>query len=204
MRQLIFLTLSLVFAQAAIANTEIALPEQIELIAIDGKDLGFRLLNQPDSINLAPGQHVLSLRYKDIFEDYEGGHSVITSMPLYVNFTAVENGQFAITLKAPKSEQDAYRFAKQPSVEIVDIANGTVVNSDQVTESEQQQNWLDNMFEIKRSKLTDTAEIQPAVQSIDHKNLTKTPNSLEMLRYWWQQADSETKQQFIQEISRPN
>ncbi|GAA5219321.1 DUF2057 domain-containing protein [Corallincola platygyrae] len=205
--------------QFAVANTEVDIPEVIEVISVDGKDLGFRLLNQPESLTLAPGEHVLELRYKDLFEDDEGAHAVIKSVPLYIRFAAIQNGEFSITLDEPEDEEEAEKFAKNPKVALINKQDGQPVVSRQVTQVKQQQNWLANLLALPDSEEVYEAPSGSAVATPDPATAvpaTKagavvttpagklpqeaSPKALEMLRYWWQEADVETRQAFIKEI----
>ncbi|TCI01556.1 DUF2057 domain-containing protein [Corallincola luteus] len=212
MRHLIIILLSvaaITLPQQATANTTLAIPEEIEVISVDGKDLGFRLLNQPDKLNFAKGEHVLELRYKDLFEDDEGAHAVIKSVPLYVRFAAIENGEFKMLLETPEDEESAEIFAAAPSVQIVNTQDNSVVMTRQVTETKQQQNWLASLLALPDADEVHTAPAVPTSDDLATPQTASsvatgakpvTPKTLEMLRYWWQEADVATRQQFMKEV----
>lgn len=104
-------------------------PEQVQVLAIDGREPPPSLLSSNVEFTLLPGEHVLTLRYVELFRIGSDEHDVIRSRPAALRFTAAAGAHYRLGVP-PQRHRDAARvFARAPVFSLVDEAGGDAVES---------------------------------------------------------------------------
>lgn len=107
----------------------LSIPEQVEVMAVDGHEPPPSFLKSNVELNMLPGEHVLSLRYVELFQLGSDEHDVVRSKQAALRFTAVAGT--AYTLQAPKqlNHAAAKAFAKDPHFTVLDKQSGAITES---------------------------------------------------------------------------
>jgi len=223
MKSKLFIVVLFCFAVMNVANaSEFSIPKTFEFLAVDGKDVG-GFFNKPRIIALAPGEHKIALKYDVAIED-AGNQRVeefIRSDPILVtlNVQAGKNYRLVPHSSIKFSPRD---YAKDPRVKVVtsegDDANAEIalmVKKDNSAWAKMTQTYdqptatpKSDMAQLTGSTgvnavavpvpvLTTSGKIAPAAAASAHP----TPAS-SMLIYWWNQADQETRNAFLIQITK--
>ena len=100
-------------------------PELIQIMAIDGEEqaggiFGSRVLKLP----LSPGEHVVTVRYNQLFPLGADDHDILKSPPIAFRFKADAGQSYAFTVTPPKRYEAAKLFAKNPDIRLVESVSG--------------------------------------------------------------------------------
>lgn len=104
-------------------------PEQIQVLAIDGREPPANFMTSKLQLALLPGEHVLVLRYVQLFQITSDDHEVVRSSQAALRFTAAAGGQYRLQVPAQRDLQAARQFAKAPQFQLADLAGGAAVES---------------------------------------------------------------------------
>lgn len=104
-------------------------PEQVQVMAIDGREPPPSFLASQVELALLPGEHVLSLRYVELFRLGSDEHEVIRSRQAALRFTAVAGGRYRLVVPAQRDRDAARAFAKAPTFTLTDLGGGAAVES---------------------------------------------------------------------------
>lgn len=110
---------------AADATGTLQAPEIVQIMSIDGEEppgsfLGSRNLNRP----LPAGEHVLSVRYNQLFNLGPDDHDILKSPPVAFRFTVEPGKTYQLQVNPPKRYEDARLFAKNPLIRLVTVETG--------------------------------------------------------------------------------
>ena len=180
------LLLFLLFNSNASAK-ELVFPEEYEVLKVNGEKYRSGFFDTEHVIPLPIGRHVILYRYKELFEEEDGdGHVTIRSdhHVLVINKQAAD-----IYIDEPQnhSEKKAREYAKKPTLVLSSKGQETIEYSTfALAEFEQQQyqSVLDSPVSVNKQVNT------KGNQEVD------TSRALEMLNYWWQQANAQEKAAF--------
>ena len=216
MKLLPAITLSLVLSILAlpVLAARLEVPEELIIVAVDGKDLGLQLFNTKDHVDLSVGAHRIAVKYKDLYELGGDQHEVVASEPVLLAFAVAEEGSYRFSFTRPETVEAARRFAAEPQFGIIG-PNGQTVESRMLTQDQQQSLWVESLgLDNSRSEavkatampVAQTAVATPRVTA-ETKAATTTGEqqmAAEQLRYWWSKADAQTRQAFLSQIlSKP-
>lgn len=105
-------------------------PEEIELMAMDGKDLGNHMFGTRETrFTVLPGDHVLTVRYSGFFQIDSENHDVIRSRPVALRFNAVAGETYHFEYAHPRTREAANAFAKEASFALVGERTGARFSS---------------------------------------------------------------------------
>lgn len=107
----------------------VSVPEQIEVMAIDGREPPPSFLRSQMQLALLPGEHVFSLRYVELFHVSADEHDVIRSRQAALRFSAEAGGRYRLEVPPQRSRDAAREFAKSPQFRLVDVAGGSAIES---------------------------------------------------------------------------
>lgn len=112
-------------AFSAEASGTLQAPEIIQIMTIDGEEppgsfLGSRNLSRP----LAAGEHVLSVRYNQLFNLGADDHDILKSPPVAFRFVVEPGKTYQIQVNPPKHYEDAKNFARNPQIRLVTVETG--------------------------------------------------------------------------------
>ncbi|MDP2229230.1 MAG: DUF2057 family protein [Moraxellaceae bacterium] len=117
-------------ARPAQELVHISFPEQVQVLAVDGREPGNLLLQRQQGLDLLPGEHVLSVRYVELFRMGSDDHEIVRSRPAALRFTAQAGSRFRIEPSPrPANLDSAKRFGKEPAFSLIEEASGAVTPS---------------------------------------------------------------------------
>lgn len=115
--------------RAAAEVVVVDVPEEVQVMAIDGREPPSSLLTSQVQLALLPGDHVFSLRYVQLFQLSAEEHDVVRSRQAALRFTAVPGAHYRLQVPPQKNHDAARQFAKDPRFTLVDLAGGAPVES---------------------------------------------------------------------------
>lgn len=161
-------------------QARLEVPELIQVLAIDGQErTGNFFGSRATTLELNAGEHVLSVRYSQIFQLGADDHDIIKSKPMAIRFNAEAGQRYALTVSPPKRYEAAKEFAKQPDIRLINTATG---NSQQAT----------LISSYAEASLVDS--IGKAFQNVNEES--KTSNNLQLLQDIWLRASPSERQSF--------
>ncbi|WDD96998.1 DUF2057 domain-containing protein [Thalassomonas actiniarum] len=165
----------------------LSLPKEITVVSINGQPYQNSFFASDSDISLTPGQQLLVLEYKDIFENYEDDdHTKITSEPYVVIFTVGEQDE--LTLKLPKiaDEEQARDFADRFNVTLHDTLN------------REHPVFIQDLMKYKAGLMVDHPVFKSRGKDPVKPVTGQGENALIHLKRWWQLASEKQKRQFMQ------
>lgn len=113
-----------VYAQETTVTIDV--PEIIQILSIDGKEQNSTFFGtRQHKQSLPAGEHVLSVRYSQLFNLNADEHDIIKSKPLAIRFIAEAGKSYQLVTNAPKRYDAAKEFAKNPDIRLLDNMTGT-------------------------------------------------------------------------------
>ena len=167
---------------------ELQVASEIVVDAINGQNRTKLLFGNSEKLTLNSGEQRLLVRYKDLFERGADEHDVVTSEQLLLAFNLPADGQYQLQLDAPNNVTAARAFAKAPQLRLVD-AQGQPLALTILSEAQQQQLW-----QAAATPNTNATAVTTVVAGSSEQQMVS-----EQLNYWWQKADAQTRQQFLQQ-----
>lgn len=165
--------------RSAAETAMIRLPEQVQVMALDGQEQTGSLLQRDQLLAVLPGEHVFSLRYVELFQINSEEHEVVRSRQSALRFTAVAGHEYRIEMDKQGSLEVARKFAKDPKFRLVDLSSGAVTESTAIKS-------------YAEASLVDT--ITKAFDSSDSK--AQGPTHLDLLKDVWGRASPEDRAGF--------
>lgn len=165
--------------RSAAETAMIRLPEQVQVMALDGQEQTGSLLQRDQLLAVLPGEHVFSLRYVELFQINSEEHEVVRSRQSALRFTAVAGHEYRIEMDKQGSLEVARKFAKDPKFRLVDVSSGAVTESTAIKS-------------YAEASLVDT--ITKAFDSSDSK--AQGPTHLDLLKDVWGRASPEDRAGF--------
>lgn len=157
-------------------------PEIIQILSVDGDEqLGAMFGSRARTLELTPGEHVVSVRYTQLFQLGADDHDIIKSAPIAFRFTAEAGKHYTFTVNPPKRHDAAVAFAKNPDIRLVDSASG-----------ESRSGIL--VKSLGQASLVDT--MSKAFQTATNDDTTGANGRLESLKTLWLNATPAEKQAF--------
>lgn len=151
----------------------VRVPQELDVLAIDGRDAQIPLLAQRHLVlAMRAGVHELQVRYRDVWDVDNIDDEVVRSKPMSVRFAVMAGGRYALALPRLPSLRDAQAYAHEPTVWVVDDATGHRLAAP-----------------VPHAAVATPAEPSPSRQA--------QPPALDLLRYWWGQADPQQRREFL-------
>ncbi|MBP7178697.1 MAG: DUF2057 domain-containing protein [Moraxellaceae bacterium] len=163
----------------------ISAPEQVQVMALDGVEPTGLLRQHSQSLELLPGEHVLTLRYVQLFQINASEHEVVRSRQAALRFTAVAGTEYRLEMDKQPSLDAARKFAKAPQFRLINNANETVGQSTAI-KSYAEASLIDTI--TKAFESTQNSDAQTQAQT--HLDLLKdvwgraTPDEREAFQLW--------------------
>lgn len=107
----------------------ISVPEQVEVMSIDGREPPSSFLKSNVELSLLPGEHVFSLRYVELFQITADEHDVVRSKLAALRFTAKPGATYKLGIPKQAGHDAAIKFAREPVFTLLDNQNGDVTES---------------------------------------------------------------------------
>lgn len=172
------------YAGAARPPSDVVLvdvPEEIEVMAIDGHEPPPSFLKSRVQLALLPGEHVFSLRYVELFQLNADEHDVVRSKQAALRFTAVAGSHFRLQIPKQASVAAAREFAKAPQFSLSSLDGKAVAESTAVRS-------------YAEASLVDT--ISQAFESATQGETAKPAGNLELLQDVWTRSSVDEKNAF--------
>jgi uncharacterized protein len=158
----------------------ISVPEEIEVMAIDGQEPPPSFLKSKVQLALLPGEHVFSLRYVELFQITSDDHEIIRSKQAALRFSATAGSVYRLQVPAQKNLDEARKFAKSPQFSLVNANDGSTTNSTAIKS-------------MAEASLLDTIS---KTFSVDSEAVVKQPGNLDLLKDVWARATLEEQAGF--------
>lgn len=131
----------------------LSVPDTIQVMSVDGLEPNISLLGQRAlTLQVLPGEHVLSVRYVELFEHVltSDDHEIVRSRPVAIRFTAKAGSTYSFKFEHPKNIDAAHAFAKAPQVDLID-ASGAETAQSVVVKSYAQASLMDTISKAFQS-----------------------------------------------------
>lgn len=172
------------FTSSAQANTVISAPENVIILAINGKATGSTGLFSKKKTNytLPAGEHTFTARYDRLFKsETSDDYDIVRSSGVTIKATLLDQKSYTLGWQPePKTRTEALTFAKQPTLTITE-SDGTLIATQQGA-VQTSRSFIENL--INRTEAPPVA------------------TSLEQLQSLWNLASPEQRQQFSQWIQQ--
>jgi uncharacterized protein YccT (UPF0319 family) len=206
-----FVILLLLSSPASSATSHISIPEEFNLISLNGQEPSSSLIQSKRDITLHPGINLLALEYEAVFDDDENdSFDIITSDIFIVSVYVEANMSYQIRFLRPHMARAARIYATQSQVWF-ESSSGKTINHKQ---------WFANTDSLSaihrqtRKPLNRQAPIilkseKPKTSEEENARLGKTGEketnkaetlALSNLQYWWKKASPEEKRRFLRAI----
>ena len=187
-------------ARAGQASAELFVPYQFQVQAIDGTVLrdSFNSFDGRDqNLRVAPGKHELVLRYFDLIEnttDRTDDYTRVLSEHVTVTFQASANSRYAVVGERPETPAAGEAFAAEPTLAIENRGSGETVSGQvSVAEPEVETIRRGNTVYAPVAQGAASASAAPGPQPAPDN---APPQSLQMLKYWWNSASQAERDRF--------
>ena len=168
-------------ARPAAVVVLITVPEQIEVMAIDGQEPPPSFLKSRVQLALLPGEHVFSLRYVELFQLSSDEHEVVRSKQAALRFTATAGSSYRLESPPQKNRDAAVKFAKAPIFNLVSLKDGSSTESTAIKS-------------YAEASLIDT--LNKAFSTVSEDGTPKQPGNLDLLKDVWTRASPEEQAGF--------
>ncbi len=226
MRKLVSATALLaLLGSTSVFAANLTIPMSFEYLALDGQKIESSLFNHKADLSLTNGTHKIAIRYSDVVEDnYSDSQSFVKSTPFIVTIDVDGDHQYLLRSIDGDYVKNPHQFAKNPQVVISRKDKGKV--DYQVTQTNiQEESFVSRIFTgnsnsdaqkniaaVTASGTSAAAVSAPApaakpkpVTAIEQATQTSAPATTaapdaraeQMLQYWWQQADEQTRKEFM-------
>lgn len=193
--------LNMIFLTGVNAS-ELTIPESFDFLAVDGKDVG-GWSGSGRSIELTAGEHRIALEYSAAVEgDNPRMQEFVSSEPLLITLM-VESGKRYRLVPHSSAKTSPSKFAKDPKMKIMsgrDDANADIA----MLVQNQQSRWakITQASNVStQPNVSDMARVTKKSSRVMVDNIGGTP-AASMLVYWWNQADQQTRDNFLQQLNK--
>lgn len=197
----------------AYANVEVTLPSNSELVLVNGKESG-----GTDKLTLDNGENQLALRYSGRYQQ-QGSQTQFSSDVIIMTFSA-ENTSLTIAMPRIRSNSAADAFNRSPKISLKDSSGVDIAfHQDKLIKDGMQlgRDYEKEIFDYNSSSqvaalgaLAKPITTQVAPKQVPIENITQQVNDSkqtdqinvgQMLDFWYQQADEETRKAFKLKIN---
>lgn len=165
-------------ARPAAELATLAVPEEVQVMAIDGREPPTTFARSDVQMALLPGEHVLSLRYVQLFQLGADSHEIVRSKQAALRFNAAAGAAYRLESPHQAKLEQGKAFAKDPKFRLVNAGNGEAVDSVSITS-------------YAEASLVDT--INKAFQS---QGEPRTATNLDLLKDVWGRTSPEERDAF--------
>ena len=186
----------------------ITFPESIIVVSVNGVEQPSHFFAQQTTVELAEGDHILVLKYQDLFEG-DDDHTKVKSKPFVLIFTlsqAQANNAINVASTPILDELKlAKSFAKSPKVSLMD-ENSNEINS--INESLLSFNAKSKFKQLTATKTHSAnskvvnnsaivARMNIAAKKVCNNNEVENNSQLEQLKCLWQTSNKAEQEAFI-------
>lgn len=174
-----FLGLVLGLGLFSVESATINFSEEIIPLQLNQTKVSHSLFNQVDSLEAAKGHHRVKVKYSDLYETDYDDHETIESEPFWLDLHVTDEQQtLHVYIERPETYEDAKLFIQNPYA--------LVKSKDQITK--------------KVAIAAPQVAIKPVARMKEagvDAPVSKLPDALYMMEYWWQRATEAQRAQFL-------
>ncbi len=187
------------------------IPRPYVLLLLDGQSAKGSMVNSKQQVTLGAGQHQLVLQFEGSFRDHSESR-LIRGEPVVFNLKAQADDQLTIQFAYPRNFQEAERYLKQQELKVINRNGQPASQVDYFVlptkeglqiGRDYQQELTDMGKAFQQTSMPTTATAVAATAAVAAPNaqsgsapVAKSVQTLEMLKYWYNQADSKTRKDF--------
>jgi uncharacterized protein YccT (UPF0319 family) len=219
-RKAIMLLLSfwLTISQTSLVTAEdvqsatLAVPEVFDILYVDGNIYDPGLFSSKSQLKLKPGRHQLVIKYLEFLEINSEDFEKVQSDPFMISFTVEAGKNYHIPFKNFRTVSAADSFATKPTVYVMEKSTNKAIEVEHSyrVKDDAYLAGFESTSTNKTATATATTSKKTTGTSPPTAQATKTQaavattqknnKALEMLHYWWQEADAEQKQIFLDSL----
>ena len=192
--------------------TTLRLSNDIDLLVLDGKKVSSSLLRGADSIELDNGPHQLVFRVEKTIRLSSHEERLYISPPLVISFNTQLISQVNFHLPHLETEREAAHFSTTPRLELLDgdampipvkldilAITSTAKIIDYETETERY-NKADKRASLPQfaTMMADDSTLRSGISELDAVPPQSQALTEQRLKYWFKQADPQTRNNFLQ------
>ena len=191
--------------------TSLRLSNDIDLLVLDGKKVSSSLLRGADSIELENGRHQLVFRVEKTIR-LSSHERLYISPPLVISFDTQLVSQVNFHLPRLSNERDATHFDDAPRVELLDGDSMPIPVKLDILSITSTAKIVDYEMETERynkaakhaslpqfaTMMADDSSLLSGVSELDRVPPQSQTLTEQRLKYWFQQADAQTRSNFLQ------
>ena len=192
--------------------TSLRLSNDIDLLVLDGKKVSSSLLRGADSIELENGPHQLVFRVEKTIRLSGHEEQLYISPPLVITFNTQLVSQVNFHLPRLSNERDAAHFDSAPRVELLDGDSMPIPVKLDIMTIASTAKVVDYEIETERYNkaakhaslpqfapmMADDSALLSGVSELDRIPPQSQTLTEQRLKYWFQQADPQTRSNFLQ------
>lgn len=161
---------------------KLEVPEIIQILSIDGQEQQGNFFGSKQHTRSLPvGEHVLSVRYSQLFEINSEDHDILKSKPMAIRFVAEAGKTYQLAANPPKRHEAAKKFAEQPDIKLINKTTGTSQQAIAVKS-------------YAEASLMDT--LGKAFQNTEEHHPLSQSNNTQLLQDIWLRATPQERQAF--------
>lgn len=197
--------------------TTLRLSTDIDLLVLDGKKVSSSLLRGADSIELDNGPHQLVFRVEKTVRLASHEQRMYISPPLIVSFNTQRIGQVNFSLPRLETEKESLAFDASPRIELLDgdsmpipvkldiLAITTTAKGVDYEADTQIYNKASRRASLPQfaTMMADDSTLLSGVSELDVIPPQSQTLTEQRLKFWFQQADPETRARFLQWAKQP-
>ncbi|PKH87424.1 YccT family protein [Colwellia sp. Bg11-28] len=175
---------------------------------VDDKAVEHGFLSKKRTIDLTQGKHTLVIKYKDVFEDLDMGEDRLVKSDYFVVKLVVENQQELFLSTSKISDlASAERFVQSPEVILLDENKQELVLELETLSDYKLGKQVTKVVTTLSAPVVISQSNSPTIttavdsQAFNNKVINKV-DTVPMLKYWWQKASKDEKEDFLKFINK--
>lgn len=204
--RLTFAAAALMVSGSVFSAVTVTAPEKIKILAVNDQEVNTGLFrSENNAYKLDAGSSSISLRYIQYFEHMSGEHDIVKSGVVTLKTPNLQDNQtYQLALvNAPKTFEDAKKYAEQPTVALYDQKQQVLVQ--QTGANTEQKPWLSrSMFggavDLTQKNVKAPVNQPPAVYAapqVTAQLSTQASAVDKQLIELWKKADKTERQKFM-------
>lgn len=198
--------------------TTLKLSPEIKILVVDGKKVSNNLLKGSTGLELAGNEHQILLRVEKVIKSGSRDEELYTSPPLIITFNAPHTKTVSFNIPKLSNEQESLKFNREPTVNLYDEHGNPISSTIDILKIEGLAILANLEKEMARYNRENNVASLPTLTLQNELPALSQNNSIEqttvvvkgenvaeqMLQYWYQQADKQTKQRFMKWANEHN
>ncbi|MGC9492489.1 DUF2057 family protein, partial [Vibrio genomosp. F10] len=212
-------TCALIISHSAFADITIQIPDNIELFIANGEkpELVGGFFSANKTLTLPNGENQIAFRYSSLF-DRSNDRTTVESDTIIAKFEA-QDQELTFSLPQYRNEREAQTKIKQLEWSLINQSDEVIeVHEDKLMKEGMQlgRDYQREVADYNRSNgiaaitatsfvaasATPAISAAPALKQTSGKNVTAESTAEEMLHFWYDKADAETKARFKAHINQ--